>query len=83
MRNPYFIETKRRSAQCYPCIGWLSTETDESEATLKLRLKEEDRHARRKGEVTLHMSTPSACLALGLMIEELQYMKISVLQAMC
>ncbi len=83
VRNLYFIETKCRSAQCYPCISWLSAETDESEATLKLHLKEEDQRAWRKGEVTLHMSTPSACLTLGLMVEELQYMKISMLQAMC
>ncbi len=53
---------------------------DVSEAIVKLRLKEKDRQAAAKGVVALHACGPAAAMGMGLLIEDTQYIFLSLLR---
>ncbi|KAK0496504.1 hypothetical protein EDD18DRAFT_1105616 [Armillaria luteobubalina] len=51
-----------------------------TEQDLKLKLKEDERCAKACGEIPIHKISTTSCLGLGLLIEDSQYMILSVWQ---
>lgn len=52
-----------------------------SEAVVKLHLKEKDCQAAAKGAIALHACGPAAVVAMGLLIEDTQYVFLALLMS--
>lgn len=69
--NPY-VAVESRKCTCYILLADPYVASDESQATVKLQLAEEERRDVERGNAQIHKTSPSACLDAGLMIEDLQ-----------